>query len=227
MVRQRARRPSRPLSFVITLTAVVMQLVFVGRNYVEHAREMGNEVPRQPLLFLKPQSSVIHDGDAIVLHPVSSHIEMEGEIGLVLGRRLSKASEAEAVAALSQVVAINDVSARDLQKSDGQWARAKGMDTFCPMGVPAPAPTDLSRLTVVSTLNGVECQRGSATDMVFSIPMILSYISQFITLQAGDVVATGTPAGVTRLSPGDVATVEVFGPDGLLSRVSNPVVSGT
>lgn len=204
-----------------------MQLVFVGRNYIEHAREMGNDVPKQPLLFLKPPSSIIHDGDAIVLHPVSTHIELEGEIGLVLGQRLSKANEAEAVAALSHVVAINDVSARDLQKSDGQWARAKGLDTFCPMGVPAPAPSDLASLTVVSTLNGVECQRGSATDMVFSIPMILSYISQYITLHAGDVVATGTPAGVTRLSPGDIVTVEVFGPAGLLSRVSNPVIAGT
>jgi len=204
-----------------------MQLVFVGRNYVEHAKEMGNDVPKEPLLFLKPPSSIIRDGESIVLHRVSSHIELEGEIGLVLGQRLSKASEAEAVAALSHVVAINDVSARDLQKNDGQWARAKGLDTFCPMGVPAPAPKDLTQLTVVSTLNGVERQRGRATEMVFSIPMLLSYISQFITLDAGDVVATGTPAGVTRLSPGDVVTVEIFGADGLLSRVSNPVVAGT
>ncbi len=204
-----------------------MQMVFVGRNYVEHAREMGNEVPKEPLLFLKPTSSIIREGEAIVLHPVSSHIEFEGEIGLVLGATLSKASEAQALAALTHVVAINDVSARDLQKSDGQWARAKGLDTFCPMGVPAPAPADLSAITVVTTLNGVERQRGRATDMVFSIPMLLSYISRFITLQPGDVVATGTPAGVARLAPGDVVSVELFGPEGLLSRVSNPVVAGT
>lgn len=204
-----------------------MQLVFVGRNYVDHAKEMGNDVPKEPLLFLKPTSSIIQDGDNIVLHPVSNHIELEGEIGLVLGRRLSKATEAEALAALSHVVAINDVSARDLQKNDGQWARAKGLDTFCPMGTPAPVPSDLSSITVVSTLNGIERQRGQASQMVFSIPMILSYISQYITLEAGDVVATGTPAGVTRLSPGDVVTVELFSPDGLLSRVSNPVVAGT
>jgi 2-keto-4-pentenoate hydratase/2-oxohepta-3-ene-1,7-dioic acid hydratase in catechol pathway len=204
-----------------------MQLVFVGRNYVDHAKEMGNDVPKEPLLFLKPTSSIIRDGENIVLHPVSNHIELEGEIGLVVGRRLSKATEAEAIAALTHVVAINDVSARDLQRNDGQWARAKGLDTFCPMGTPAPVPADLSSITVVSTLNGVERQRGQASQMVFSIPMILSYISQYITLEAGDVVATGTPAGVTRLSPGDVVTVELFGPDGLLSRVSNPVVAGT
>jgi len=202
-------------------------MVFVGRNYVEHAREMGNDVPKQPMLFLKPVSSIIRDGDSIVLHVVSSHIEQEGEIGLVLGGRLHKANEAEAIAVLSHVVAINDVSARDLQKSDGQWARAKGMDTFCPIGTPAPAPTDLTTLSIVTTVHGVECQRAKSTDMVFSIPMLLAYISQYITLEAGDIVATGTPAGTKKLEPGDVVTVELFGATGLLSRVSNPVVAGT
>ena len=204
-----------------------MQLVFVGRNYADHAKEMGNVVPKEPLLFLKPSSSVIKSGDAIVLHAISSHIEFEGEIGLVVGERLRRANESQARAALSHIVAVNDVSARDLQKSDGQWARAKGMDTFCPLGNPAPAPADLSSISLVTTVNGVECQRAMASDMVFSIPMLLSWISQFITLEAGDVVATGTPAGTKRMSPGDVVTVELFGPSGLLSRVSNPVIAGT
>jgi 2-keto-4-pentenoate hydratase/2-oxohepta-3-ene-1,7-dioic acid hydratase in catechol pathway len=203
------------------------QMVFVGRNYVAHAKEMGNDVPKQPMLFLKPPSSIIRDGESIVLHAVSTHIELEGEIGLVLGGRLHKANESEALQVCSHVVAINDVSARDLQKSDGQWARAKGMDTFCPIGEPAPVPADLSTLTIVSLVNGVEKQRGSASEMVFSIPMLLSYISQFITLEAGDIVATGTPSGVTRLAPGDVVTIELYGASGLLSRVSNPVVAGT
>ncbi len=202
------------------------QMVFVGRNYVEHAREMGNEIPKQPLLFLKPVSSIIHEGEAIVLHAISSHIEFEGEIGLVLGARLHRATEAEAIAALSHVVAVNDVSARDLQKSDGQWARAKGLDTFCPLGEPAPAPADLSTLSFTTTVNGTVCQQGKATDMVFSIPMLLAYISQFITLEPGDVVATGTPAGTRKLEPGDVVTVELSGANGVLSRVSNPVVAG-
>lgn len=204
-----------------------MQLVFVGRNYADHAKEMGNVVPKEPLLFLKPSSSVITSGEAIVLHAVSSHIEFEGEIGLVVGEQLRRANESQARAALSHIVAVNDVSARDLQKSDGQWARAKGMDTFCPLGNPAPAPADLSSISLVTTVNGVECQRAMASDMVFSIPMLLSYISQFITLEAGDVVATGTPAGTKRMAPGDVVTVELFGPSGLLSRVSNPVIAGT
>ena len=204
-----------------------MQLVFVGRNYADHAKEMGNVVPKEPLLFLKPSSSVITSGEAIVLHAVASHIEFEGEIGLVVGEQLRRANESQARAALSHIVAVNDVSARDLQKSDGQWARAKGMDTFCPLGNPAPAPADLSSISLVTTVNGVECQRAMASDMVFSIPMLLSYISQFITLEAGDVVATGTPAGTKRMAPGDVVTVELFGPSGLLSRVSNPVIAGT
>lgn len=202
-------------------------MVFVGRNYVEHAKEMGNPMPKEPLLFLKPPSSIIGDGDAIVLHSISNHIEMEGEIGLVVGARLHRANESEARAVLSHVVAINDVSARDLQKSDGQWARAKGLDTFCPIGTPAPAPDDLSTLSVVTTVNGVECQRGKSTDMAFSIPMLLAYISQYITLEAGDIVATGTPAGTKKLAPGDQVVVELFGASGLLSRVSNPVVAGS
>lgn len=203
------------------------QMVFVGRNYLEHAREMGNDIPKEPLLFLKPPSSVIQNGESIVLHAVSTHIEFEGEIGLMVGRTLTKATEDEARDALSHIVAVNDVTARDLQKSDGQWARAKGLDTFCPIGAKAPAPNDITSLRVVTTVNGVVCQQGSATDMAFSIPMVLSYISQFITLEPGDVVATGTPSGTKKLVAGDMVTVEVYGDDRLLSRVSNPVVAGT
>lgn len=198
------------------------KIVCVGRNYVEHAREMGNEVPKEPLLFLKPPSSIIRNGDPIVLHPVSDHIEFEGEIALVIGTRIKRASEDEARAAISHVVAMNDVTARDLQRNDGQWARAKGLDSFCPLGEPAAVPEDLSTITVVTTVNGAECQRASASDMVFSIPTLLSYISNYLTLDPGDIVATGTPAGTRRLTAGDVVKVELVG----LSEVSNPVVSG-
>ena len=174
------------------------------------------------MLFLKPPSAIIREGDAIVLHKVSSHIEFEGEIGLVIGHRLSKATEEEALKALTHVVALNDVSARDLQKSDGQWARAKGLDTFLPLGKPAPVPDDLQTISLVTRVNGQEKQRALASDMVFPIPMLLSYISQFLTLEAGDIVATGTPAGTRKLEPGDVVEVELEG----LSRVTNPVVAG-
>lgn len=198
------------------------QLVFVGRNYVEHAREMGNDVPKEPLLFLKPPSSIIADGDAIVLHPISTHIELEGEIGIIVGARLQNASLEEARAAATQVVAVNDVTARDLQKSDGQWARAKGLDTFCPIGTPAAAPADLSAIELVTRVNGEVAQRARGSDMVFDVPTLLSFISRFITLQPGDIVATGTPAGTRKLQPGDEVEVELVG----LSRVKNPVVAG-
>ena len=198
------------------------KIVCVGRNYVEHAREMGNEIPKEPLLFFKPPSSVIRQGEHIVLPKVSTHVEFEGEIALVIGTRLRKASEAEARAGISHVVALNDVTARDLQKIDNQWARAKGMDTFCPIGELAPVPDDLSSLTVVTRVNGVECQRGSAADMAFAIPTLIAYISQFITLEPGDLIATGTPAGTKKLEPGDTVEVEIVG----LSRVANPVVAG-
>ena len=199
------------------------KIVCVGRNYVEHAREMGNDVPKEPLFFLKAPSSLIREGEAIVLPTVSQHVEFEGEIAVVLGRRLCKATEAEARAAVVSVVALNDVTARDLQRTDGQWTRAKGMDTFCPVGTPVPAPDDLDAIELVTRLNGVEVQRARGGDMAFRIPFLLHYISQYLTLEPGDVVATGTPHGVGRLSPGDVVEVELVG----LSRVSNPVVAAS
>lgn len=199
------------------------KIVCVGRNYVAHAREMGTDVPAEPMFFLKPPSSIIRDGEAIVLHPISTHIEFEGEIALVIGRRLTKVTEEVAIAGIAGVVALNDVTARDLQRSDSQWARAKGMDTFCPIGAESPVPADLSGITLITRVNGVECQRATAADMVFPIPMLLSFISQFMTLEPGDIVATGTPAGTKAIHPGDVVEVELVG----LSIVTNPVVAGT
>jgi len=195
------------------------KIVCVGRNYRDHAKEMGNDVPKEPLIFLKPPSSIIGNGDPVVLPPQSSNVEHEGEIGVVIGKRLQRASRDEAAKAVQSIVAVNDVTARDLQRSDSQWTRAKGFDTFCPMGEPANPPADLAGLTVVTRVNGVERQRGKGIDMVFSIPDVLAYISQVMTLEPGDLVCTGSPAGVGKLSPGDEVEVEVLG----LSRVRNPV----
>jgi 2-keto-4-pentenoate hydratase/2-oxohepta-3-ene-1,7-dioic acid hydratase in catechol pathway len=195
------------------------KIVCVGRNYSEHAKELGNEVPKEPLIFLKAPSSVIGDGDAIVLPVLSKQVEHEGEIGVIIGSRLRKASESEANGAIAGIVAVNDVTARDLQKTDGQWTRAKGFDTFCPIGQPASKFPRLDDLTVVTRVNGEERQRGRSADMVFSIPMLLSYISGIMTLEPGDLVATGTPAGVSQLHSGDVVEVEIIG----VSKVSNPV----
>ncbi len=197
------------------------KIVCVGRNYREHAKELGNEVPAEPLIFLKPPSTVIREGQPIVIPSLSKQVEYEGEIGIIIGRTLRHASEADARTAVSGIVAVNDVTARDLQKRDGQWTRAKGFDSFCPVGPIGPVPADLSTLTVVTRVNGRERQRGTAGEMAFGIPTLLRYISSVMTLEPGDLVATGTPAGVGPLADGDVVEVEVEG----VSRVSNPVQS--
>ena len=201
------------------------KIVCVGRNYRDHAKELGNEVPKDPLIFLKPPSSLVGEGDAIVLPPASRQVEYEGEIGILIGKRLRHATADEAAAAIHGVVAVNDVTARDLQKSDGQWTRAKGFDTFCPVGQVAGSVSDLSNLTVRTRVNGEERQHGRSGDLVFDIPFLLSYISRVMTLEPGDLVATGTPAGVGTLSPGDVVEVEISGGAGVLSSVRNPVTA--
>jgi 2-keto-4-pentenoate hydratase/2-oxohepta-3-ene-1,7-dioic acid hydratase in catechol pathway len=200
------------------------KIVCVGRNYLEHARELGNEVPREPLIFLKPPSSLIDGGESIVLPPQSAQVEFEGEIGVVVGRRLRHVSEAEAIEGIAAIVAINDVTARDLQRKDGQWTRAKGFDTFCPVGKPLVgrmSADQLAKLEVVTRVNGEKRQHGKAADMAFSIPFLLSYISGVMTLEPGDLVATGTPAGVGKLEEDDIVEVEVVG----VSMVTNPVAA--
>lgn len=195
------------------------KIVCVGRNYREHAKELGNEVPKEPLLFLKPPSSVVHESEAIRLPKASAKVEHEGEIGVIVGKRLSWASEEDAARGIRGIIAVNDVTARDLQKTDGQWTRAKGFDTFCPLGEESSKLPDLDSLTVITRVNGVERQRGKSTEMVFSIPSLLAYISRIMTLEPGDLVATGTPSGVGPLAPGDLVEVEIPG----VSRVTNPV----
>lgn len=197
------------------------KVVCVGRNYADHAKELGNEVPKEPLIFLKPPSSIIGDGDSIVLPPQSRQVEFEGEIGVVLGTRLRHASESDAARAIGAVVAANDVTARDLQRSDGQWTRAKGFDTFCPLGTMDATVPPLDSLTVVTRVNGTERQRADSSQMVFPITVLLAYISQIMTLEPGDLVLTGTPAGVGPLQDGDTVEVEIEG----VSRVSNLVRS--
>ncbi len=198
------------------------KIICVGRNYAKHAEELGNVVPDRPLLFLKPPSSIVGDGDAIVLPRESERVEHEGEIGVVIGTRCRRVPEAEAMAYIVGYRALNDVTARDLQKTDGQWTRAKGFDTFCPLGPVARAhDVDWRSLTVECRVDGNVRQRGVAADMTFGIPFLVSYVSGIMTLEPGDVIATGTPEGVGPLLPGSEVVVEVVG----LSRVRNPVVS--
>jgi 2-keto-4-pentenoate hydratase/2-oxohepta-3-ene-1,7-dioic acid hydratase in catechol pathway len=197
------------------------KIVCVGRNYVAHAAELGNEVPAEPLLFLKPPSALIGAGEAIVLPSGVGRVDYEGEIGVLLGRRAFWVREEEALDHVEGLLPVNDVTARDLQRKDGQWTRAKGFDTFCPVGDLVPLhEVDLGTLSVVTRLNGEERQRGSAGQMVFSIPFLIAYISRIMTLHPGDLVLTGTPEGIAPLASGDVVEVELEG----LSSLLNPVV---
>jgi 2-keto-4-pentenoate hydratase/2-oxohepta-3-ene-1,7-dioic acid hydratase in catechol pathway len=197
------------------------KIVCVGRNYADHARELGNAVPERPLLFFKPPSAVIASGEAIVLPPASSRVEHEAEIGVVIGRRLRHATAVEAELGIAGFTCVNDVTARDLQKTDGQWARAKGFDTFCPVGPVVVEGLDWRTLEVIGRVNGEERQRGNTTQMLFDIPHLLVYISAIMTLEPGDLIATGTPAGVGPLTAGDVVEVEIPG----VGILSNPVRS--
>ncbi|HYJ80044.1 MAG TPA: fumarylacetoacetate hydrolase family protein [Longimicrobiaceae bacterium] len=198
------------------------KIVCVGRNYLEHARELGNEMPERPLLFLKPPSALVGEGEPIVLPAASRQVEHEGEIAVVMGRRARHVSAGEAWEYVAGIAPLNDVTARDLQKTDGQWTRAKGFDTFCPLGAPVPLDgLDRDALEVICRVNGAVRQHGRAADMAFSIPALIAYISGVMTLEPGDVIATGTPAGVGPLAPGDVVEVEIPG----VGTLTNPVAA--
>ena len=198
------------------------KIVCVGKNYLDHAKEMGGgELPTDPLLFLKPSSSIIGPGEPIVLPRLSTHVDHEAEIGIVIKDRLRKVSEAEAMRGIAGFVCLNDVSARDWQKRESQWARAKGFDTFCPVGDSVVAGLDWRDLEVIGRVNGQVRQHGKARDMLYGIPFLLSHISHVMTLEPGDLIATGTPAGVGRLNPGDIVEVEIPG----VGVLRNPVVA--
>jgi 2-keto-4-pentenoate hydratase/2-oxohepta-3-ene-1,7-dioic acid hydratase in catechol pathway len=197
------------------------KIVCVGRNYAEHARELGNEVPAEPLIFLKPPSSLIASGDAIVYPPESQRVDFEGELGVVISKRARRIRRAEAWSYILGFTCVNDITARDLQKKDGQWTRGKGFDTFCAAGplLVTPEEVEFSALRVRTLVNGEVKQDAPVTDMLFSLDVILEYISSFMTLEPGDLIATGTPPGVGPLVPGDTVQVEIPG----IGTLVNPV----
>ena len=195
------------------------KIVGVGRNYREHARELGNPVPAEPVLFLKSPGSVVGHQAPIVLPPESAQVEFEGEIAVVVGARLRRASPTDAARAVLGVTAACDVTARDLQKRDPTFARAKSFDSFCPLGPAVCVDADLERLELVTRVNGVERQRGSAAEMSWGIVELLVYASRMMTLEPGDVILTGTPAGVGALADGDRLEVEIPG----VGVLANPV----
>ena len=196
------------------------KIVCIGRNYLDHARELGNEVPERPLIFLKPPSSLIANGETIVLPRQSSRVEHEGEIAVIIGRTARDVTTSDAWDYVAGIAPLNDVTARDLQRADEQWTRAKGFDTFCPLGSMKPASeVDRDALEVICRVNGEVRQHGRIGDMAFSVPTLIEFITSVMTLEPGDVIATGTPAGVSPISPGDVVEVEIHG----VGTLSNPV----
>ena len=189
------------------------KIVAVGKNYLDHAKEMISEVPKQPLIFMKPPSGLIGHGQPIVLPPssVSTVVHHEAELAVVIGRRLRRASEAECAKAIAGVTCLNDVTCRDIQKAEGQWTRAKGFDTFCPVGPWVSVGLDWSDVAVICRVNGEVRQNGRSKDQIFPLPRLLAFIAAGMTLEPGDVVSTGTPAGVGPLKAGDVCEIEVGG----------------
>jgi 2-keto-4-pentenoate hydratase/2-oxohepta-3-ene-1,7-dioic acid hydratase in catechol pathway len=197
------------------------KMLCVGRNYVEHAKELGNEVPKIPLIFMKPPSSVISNGETIILPPQSAQVEHEGELVVVIGKRGRHITTENAKKHILGYTVGNDVTARDLQNSDSQWTRAKGFDTFCPFGPWIDTEFDPADSVVTCRVNGQMRQMASTRDMVFNVGVLISYISSVMTLESGDLIFTGTPSGVGQLKDGDEVSVEIEG----LGEIKNKVKS--
>ena len=213
-----------PLSAAELLAPVTpSKIICVGRNYRDHAKELGNEVPTEPLLFFKPPSSLLAPRGVVRMPAASERVDFEGELALIVGQRVSKlAADADWRAVVRGYTIANDVTARDLQKKDGQWTRAKGFDTFCPVGPIVSDEVDPEAgLTVETRVNGELRQHGSTLDFIFSIPALLRYISAAITLEPGDLILTGTPAGVGPLAAGDRVEVSIPGL-GVLANTFQP-----
>ncbi len=198
------------------------KIVCVGRNYVEHAKELGNPVPAEPLIFLKPPSSLIDTGQPIVYPAISEFVSYEGELGVVIGKRARRVKADQAAEYIYGYTCVNDVTARDLQKKDGQWSRAKGFDTFCPVGpwIVPREQVDFDKLRVRTFVDGVKKQDASVHDMIFSVALIIEFVTRVMTLEPGDLLATGTPPGVGPLEVGSVVRVELEG----VGFIENPVV---
>ncbi|WP_431841379.1 fumarylacetoacetate hydrolase family protein [Calidifontibacter indicus] len=185
------------------------KVIGIGRNYAEHAREMNNEVPEEPMMFLIPNTAVIGPDDPVVMPPQSERVDYEGELAVIIGRMCRDVSAEDAAKSIFGYTCANDVTARDLQKKDGQWARAKGFDTFCPLGPWIETDLDTSDLRLRTLVDGDVVQDGTTADMVHDIPKLISYASQAFTLLPGDVILTGTPEGVGPVQPGQRVSVEV------------------
>jgi 2-keto-4-pentenoate hydratase/2-oxohepta-3-ene-1,7-dioic acid hydratase in catechol pathway len=212
-----------PLADVRLLAPIIprSKVIGVGRNYAEHAAELGNEIPAEPLIFLKPNTSVVGPRDGIVYPPATSDLHYEGELAVVIGRICRHVPRDRAAEVIFGYTCANDVTARDLQKTDGQWARAKGFDTFCPVGPWIETELDVSDLALTTTVAGDVRQSGRTSQMIHDIPSLIGYVSSFMTLLPGDLILTGTPAGVGPMRAGDEVSVTIEG----IGTLTNPVIA--
>lgn len=197
------------------------KIVCIGLNYRRHAEEMGKPLPELPVVFLKPTSALIAHQDTILLPPQSGEVHYEGELAAVIGRRATRVSEADAMSCISGFTVLNDVTARDLQRQDARYTRAKGFDTFAPVGPVIVNGLDPRDLEIQTHVNGQLRQKSGCDDMIFSVPWLISYVSSIMTLLPGDILTTGTPAGVGPLSAGDTVSVTISS----IGTLTNPVQS--
>jgi 2-keto-4-pentenoate hydratase/2-oxohepta-3-ene-1,7-dioic acid hydratase in catechol pathway len=209
-----------PLKEVKLLAPTIpSKIVCIGKNFADHAAEIGEEVTEEPLIFFKPSSAIVGHGDAIVIPAQSKQVELEAELSLVIGKLAKNVSEEKALDYLWGVTIANDVTARDLQFGDGQWARSKGFDTFCPLGPWVETEFVPDGQVIESRINGEVRQNVAISEMVHKIPFIISYVSKNMTLLPGDIILTGSPAGISVIKAGDIIECEVEG----IGILSNPV----
>ncbi|HEU0030920.1 MAG TPA: fumarylacetoacetate hydrolase family protein [Kofleriaceae bacterium] len=204
-----------------TLDLVPSKIIGIGVNYRAHAVEMGKGPPEEPLMFLKPRSALLAPGEAIERPAGYERVDYEGELGVVIGRRARHVQREAALDHVLGFTCINDVTVRDLQKKDGQWTRAKGMDTFCPLGPRIVGGLDPSNLRITTRVNGSVKQDSSTADLIFDVPALIAFCSRHMTLEVGDVISTGTPSGVGPLAAGDVVEIEIEG----IGVLRNPVIA--
>ena len=197
------------------------KIVGIGVNYRAHAAEMGKPLPAEPLMFLKPPSAVIGDGEPIRRPAGFARVDHEAELGVVIGTRAHRVPKDRALEVVAGYTCVNDVSVRELQQRDGQWARAKGFDSFCPIGPRVVAGLDPSNLRIMARVNGETRQDSTTADLIFDVPTLIAFVSEYMTLEVGDVISTGTPAGVGNLAVGDVCEIEIEG----IGILRNPVVA--
>ena len=200
---------------------VPSKVICLGLNYRDHAKEMKETLPEEPRLFLKPDTSVIGPGDAIRCPPMSKQVDYEAELGIIIGRTLRRVSPEEALAGVFGYTCLNDVTARDLQRKDGQWTRAKGFDTFCPIGPWITDEINPDDAEIELLLNGERKQHSNTSQFVFKTAQIISFISHVMTLKPGDAIGTGTPSGIGPMRPGDTVEVRIAGIGGLVNTVAN------